>query len=349
MNKFDETRFQNITDLSNANILEAFIQRLGIESKIWLKLENGDYLFKIDGRFQQGFYEMIVSKVCSMIDVDCVNAYPAVFNGNKALKNKTASIFYTFAGKEEMAGVIVESYLENEKAVYLNLDDLYKRHNHNRYKNFEGRYSVKETTFALDKLRQEGYQIDFDIVEKLKKICLCDYLFCQTDRHGGNIEISFCKDDGKCSVKLAPMFDNGRCLGYSCHDKREVLKMCKKDCQKFVVELDDYDFLSGKDKKTPTGKRLAREILSDSALKQTYNKLTSLNFEQIVGEVANIYPTAIDKSQQNLAILTFKTRLAMLEKFIKKERLRNDNGFEKIIKKLLNKKFNKDCDEKELI
>ena len=349
MEKFDKTKFQNITDLSYANILDSFIQRLGIESKIWLKLKNGNYLFKIDGRFKQGFYEMIVSKVCSMIDIDCVNAYPAVFNGDRALKNKTASIFYSFVGKKDLAGVIVESYLEKSKqTTCITLDDFDRRYNLNRCGHFKGGYSVKEATFALDKLKQEGCQVDFDIVKKLKNICLCDYLFCQTDRHRGNIEFLFCQDNGKCSVKLAPMFDNGRCLGYSCHDKNEVLKMCKQDCQKFVMELDDYDFLSGERKKTNAGKNLAREILKDLDLKQTYNKLALLDFEQIVSEVADIYPVQVDKQQQDLAVLVFRTRLAMLEKYIKLEKSKKDKNFEELVKKLLNKSI-KNCNEEEFV
>ncbi|HBB45086.1 MAG TPA: hypothetical protein DCZ34_03075 [Clostridiales bacterium] len=344
---YKQTKNEKVVDLSSVDILDSYINRIGIESKIWVELEKGDYLFKIDDSFQQGFYEMIVSRVCDAVGIDCVKVQPAVFNCEQSVSNKAKASFYSFIWNKNLVGVLIESYLKNNPTC-LNLDALDKKFNKNKYERMRFAYSVKEAKLLIEQLKQSGYDVDSSIVEKLKDMCLCDYLLCQEDRHRGNIEFLFYNYNGKCHVKLAPMFDNGRCLGYSCHDKNEVLKMCKQDCQKFVMELDDYDFLSGERKKTNAGKNLAREILKDLDLKQTYNKLALLDFEQIVSEVADIYPVQVDKQQQDLAVLVFRTRLAMLEKYIKLEKSKKDKNFEELVKKLLNKSI-KNCNEEEFV
>lgn len=351
MGNCKQTKNKEIVDLSCVDILDSYINRTGVESKIWIELENGNYLFKIDDSFQQGFYEMIVSNVCNAIGVDCVEVKPAVFNCERMTENKATSSFYSFMlpWNRKMAGVLVKSYLNGNSAC-LNLDALDKKFNKNKYERMRFAYSVKEAKLLIEQLKQSGYDVDSSIVEKLKAMCLCDYLLCQEDRHRGNIEFLFYNyNNGKCHVKLAPMFDNGRCLGFDCNVWIEIVKLCRRNNARFVMEIEDYDFLSGKCKKVNEGKALAREILIDENLRKTFVKLSSINFEQIVKSVAKSYPSTVSEKRQKLAIMAFKMRVAKLERYLKVESLKTDKKLNRLVNKLLDKKTVKNCDGKELI
>ena len=291
---------------------------------------------------------MIVSRVCDAVGIDCVKVQPAVFNCEQSVSNKAKASFYSFIWNKNLVGVLIESYLKNNPTC-LNLDALDKKFNKNKYERMRFAYSVKEAKLLIEQLKQSGYDVDSSIVEKLKDMCLCDYLLCQEDRHRGNIEFLFYNYNGKCHVKLAPMFDNGRCLGFDCNEWTEIVKLCRRNNARFVMEIEDYDFLSGKCKKVNEGKALAREILIDENLRKTFVKLSSINFEQIVKSVAKSYPSTVSEKHQKLAIMAFKMRVAKLERYLKVESLKDDKKLNRLINKLLDKKTVKNCDEKELI
>lgn len=48
-----------------------------------------------------------------------------------------------------------------------------------------------------------------------------DYLICNRDRHGANIELLL-NDNGK--VRIAPLFDQGLSLLFSCYDNQENIQ-----------------------------------------------------------------------------------------------------------------------------
>jgi hypothetical protein len=62
-----------------------------------------------------------------------------------------------------------------------------------------------------------------------------DYLILNRDRHGANIEVL--RNERKKTVRLAPLFDHGLSLLYSCLNEKEAEKfdvMEDKRCQNFI-------------------------------------------------------------------------------------------------------------------
>ena len=67
------------------------------------------------------------------------------------------------------------------------------------------------------------------------EMLVCDFLILNRDRHGANMEVLRNRRNGR--VRLAPLFDNGLSLAFSCKDKESLAKfnvMEDKRVQSFV-------------------------------------------------------------------------------------------------------------------
>lgn len=88
-------------------------------------------------------------------------------------------------------------------------------------KNFRKSSQEKMAFDAYFDLMREGSEQPIDFCKKrgwedqIYKMMVFDYLICNRDRHGANIEL-IQDEDG--SIKLAPLFDHGVSLLFSCYD-----------------------------------------------------------------------------------------------------------------------------------
>ena len=111
-------------------------------------------------------------------------------------------------------GCLIKSYLNKDVIESISLAEMTIFEQ--RQKNVILHVTDPTSTLATAKFfcDQKGYALDAGVYEKLKAIALFDYVSGQTDRNDSNIEFLVYKRDGKKCVKLAPLFDNGRCFGY---------------------------------------------------------------------------------------------------------------------------------------
>ncbi len=77
----------------------------------------------------------------------------------------------------------------------------------------------------------------------IQEMLVVDYLILNRDRHGANMEVL---RDRKGNVRLAPLFDHGLSLLYSCHTEREIK---------------DFDLMADKPVQCFVGSRSAKENL----------------------------------------------------------------------------------------
>ena len=101
-----------------------------------------------------------------------------------------------------------------------------------------------ESKIALDtfyQLERNETETPFDFCKRnrwqsyIYKMLVVDYLILNRDRHGANIEVLRSKRDGK--IRIAPVFDHGLSLLFSCHTEEDVRKydvMEDKQVQCFV-------------------------------------------------------------------------------------------------------------------
>ena len=78
----------------------------------------------------------------------------------------------------------------------------------------------------------------------IREMLLADFLLCNRDRHGANMEVLMKRKEG--SVRLAPLFDHGLSLLYSCHTEEEVRQfdiMADRPVQCFVGSRSAFDNL----------------------------------------------------------------------------------------------------------
>ena len=86
--------------------------------------------------------------------------------------------------------------------------------------------------------------------EYIDRMIAVDYIILNRDRHGANIEVL--RNPRKHGLRIAPLFDHGLSLMYSCASDEEVNKfdvMADKRCQNFIGGYSCFDnltLLSGK-------------------------------------------------------------------------------------------------------
>ena len=92
-------------------------------------------------------------------------------------------------------------------------------------KNFRKNSQEKMAFDAYFELMRQGKEMPIDFCKKrgwdeqIYKMMVFDYLICNRDRHGANIEL-IQNEDG--TIQLAPLFDHGVSLLFSCYDNEEM-------------------------------------------------------------------------------------------------------------------------------
>ena len=175
----------------------------GIEPKFWISIDETEYLYKYNPDFEDvTFGEVFISALCKSLGIKCVDA----------------SFAYGTVNGEKTKGCLVKSYIDDnifenislmritdklqEKWSILNNDCTRENTPDNIYEDL------------TNYLKGKNCEIDSSVLQDLKIMTLFDYVTAQIDRHEKNIEFLVTKEDGKLGIKLAPMFDNGRCFGF---------------------------------------------------------------------------------------------------------------------------------------
>ena len=171
---------------------------------------------------------------------------------------------------------MVRSYLKEENSETQSLDDIGDFYCNSKKLNY---YELDNPQTASEAIcyyaKQKGCVLDDDISDKLKTIALFDYVTAQGDRHGQNIEIITYVKNGYRHLKLAPLFDNGRCFGSVDLERGHVLP---RDAQGLfnmncVINSKSDEFLS-------TDFGIAYEIMNNKNLKELFNKMQKININQ---------------------------------------------------------------------
>ncbi len=311
MKRFDINLFKNCIDVNAKDIEQGDIEMSGIEEKIWLTKNNKKYLYKIDDEKVLGFYELIVSYLCHKIGVDCVNAYPAIDNNNK------------------QTGVVIESYLTDKHETQISLAKLVEKYS-DYFVQVDGSrlgYSVEEIEEIVQKLQILGFEVENNLIENLKETCLVDYLLFQYDRHFGNIEFLFSKENGKDCIRLAPMFDNGRCLNYDCVTFEDI--RCLMGNSEVCLSMTNRQ--SSDIDKVLNSKNIVyficKEIQNNKQLNEICSKLLTIDFDKLVDEIVSIYPKKIKQNKIDIIKKTYEIRLNLIKKYLKIAKLSNDEAF----------------------
>lgn len=178
--------------------------------KIYYKLSNFDSEKGVVGH--ECVNEIIVDRLLSLLEIE--HLHYQLIHADITLDGKTYETWVCASADFKKRG-------ETKAA----LDDYYQI-------NREG----TESRYAF--CRRNGWQHYVDTMIAV------DYLILNRDRHGANIEIL--RDARKKSIRIAPLFDHGLSLLYSCYDDREVETfdvMEDKLCQNFIGGRSVYENL----------------------------------------------------------------------------------------------------------
>ena len=115
---------------------------------------------------------------------------------------------------------------------------------------------------------------------------LFDYIICNRDRHGANIEVL--RSGRKHTIRIAPLFDHGLSFLCSCYSDEEIEKfdiLDDKPCQNFIGSRSTFENLSYitnkntifKSKLKPQDKEILfsdlSSVLSETHLKKIWDML----------------------------------------------------------------------------
>lgn len=176
----------------------------GIEPKFWIVIDGVDYLYKYNPDFVDvTFGEVFVSALCKALGIKCVDSTFACG---------------TVRG-DETKGCLVKSYIEKDIYETIPLMRVTNKLN-DAWDTIDDDY-MKECTpqnileDLQNYLKDKNCDIDESVLQDLKVMALFDYVTAQVDRHEKNVEFLVTKHDGQLCLRLAPMFDNGRCFGFA--------------------------------------------------------------------------------------------------------------------------------------
>lgn len=267
----------------------------GVESKFWVEIDNSKYLFKFcyDKKFDLlAINEVFVSYLCKKLDISCVDAKFAI------CKTKNAPLY----------GCLVKSFLENDKQINESLFSLARRNKYEPSSKFST--SPKYFEGIIKQLKSDNVKIEPNFINNLKKIAFIDYLTCQMDRHAHNLEaIIEKKEDGSKYIKLAPMFDNGRCLAYNNYFYyRDLDDLELEDNQLFVMNS------------SFTGSNniygIVLEILYNKEIADLYQKVKQIDFSDLIKQFEIDSGVKIQPQIKNVIYYSILNKLDSIDKII---------------------------------
>ena len=263
----------------------------GVDPKFWVEIEGDKYLYKYydvekySDSCRRGqmrtICEVFVSALCKKLGIDCVKAS---FGSATIDKYLTIGGKKTPVAKQNIDGCLIKSYLTKDVVEAISLRDItmFVQRQKDAILLVNDPKSTYETAkFFCDKNK---YTLADDTLQKLKAIALFDYVSGQTDRHDSNIEFLVYKKDGKKCVKLAPLFDNGRCFGYRRFPSYELptppimLFHMNKYCDSFERE-ELLSYVNG----------IACELANDKELFKLFEEIQKINIDETLEELSTVY------------------------------------------------------------
>ena len=193
----------------SSNINSRRAVSVGVEPKFWVDIDGVDYIYKFyyPKKVQnlvfaemRTFNEVLVSRLCKKLGIDCIDVEFAKANINKGND-----------GDVSTKGCLIKSYLDDcvESISMEEISTYYNRHKDIMLELNDPFFAYRAIKFFCDR---EGFALDDGVLENLKQIAVFDFVTGQSDRNFNNIELLSYEKDGKQHIKLAPMFDNGRCF-----------------------------------------------------------------------------------------------------------------------------------------
>jgi len=218
------------------------------QTKSYYKLSNFDPMHGVVGH--ECINEIIVDRLLSILGVEHLH-YELIF----------AEI--EVEGRSYRTWLCRSEDFKKRRESKAALDDYYRLH----AENGEGRYE-----FCV----RSGWKKYIDTMLAV------DYLILNRDRHGANIEVL--RNAGEKSIRIAPLFDHGLSLLYSCISEAEVKKydiLEDRRCQNFIGGYSCYENLKYIDNKkgifknelTPSDRSFLFEGLEDTLPEIYFEKI----------------------------------------------------------------------------
>ncbi len=303
---------------------------IGVDPKFWVNIDGNKYLYKYyeEEKFSdtcrrgqmRSINEVLVGILCKKLGIECVESsfgsakvdYCINFGGKKSSIEKM-----------DTKGCLIKSYLNKDVIESISLAEMTIFEQ--RQKNVILHVTDPTSTLATAKFfcDQKGYALDAGVYEKLKAIALFDYVSGQTDRHDSNIEFLVYKRDGKKCVKLAPLFDNGRCFGYRRFPSYELptppimLFQMNKYCDSFERE-ELLSYVNG----------IACELTKDKELFKLFEKIQKINIDEALKELSLVYDAKIPDDIAKFISYTWQDGIQSINEAL--DKISNQNIREKI-------------------
>ena len=294
-------------------------EKEGLLLKHWLVYNGDRYLFKANYRYPMfetytNYGEVFYSRVLKKLGVKCVEAEFAI--------DKIQDV--------PVQGVMIKNFYDQSKYMdtmsYKKIFEFYTYSPDN--KNRIERYSSVEACLVAckDFAKRFDFKMDAKKMEKdLVKMAICDFFFCQSDRHDNNIEILFTHDG---EMEVAPAFDNGLNLGFpyftqlsnhyaeeKCSDGKEF----NGAYTIFTLRNFDVDMFNDKEREAEQLADIALYLKNHPECVRLVKNISNINVAQEIDEMESDCGFGIPESYKIVGQTILNTRMKMLEEQLIKE------------------------------
>jgi len=264
--------FYKIEDKHPENINYLYDEGLVIETDIynhyWLTIEGEKYYFK---ETRHHYQELIAYEIAKLLGYESAEYDLAYFNGIKGVISKNfKKEDCTYVNGAEILKNYYESDFETVKEMGLREDwkDYFKEPYYSEMKNLEIIWQALEHRYKLDG------RVDISVLmEQIVDLYIYSILISHSDRISLNWEI----EEGRNSVKLAPLFDNEN----SFFDEVEVYMSTSYDDNRSLLHESVRKFLSISDESFRERFIQKFDLLTEDLMREIFDKVESKIESQI--------------------------------------------------------------------
>lgn len=303
---------------------------IGVDPKFWVNIDGNKYLYKYyeEEKFSDScrrgqmrtINEVLVGVLCKKLGIECVESSfgSAQIGYSVNFGNKKSSV-----EKKDTKGCLIKSFLTKDIVESISLNEItyFTQIKKGVFLLVTDPISTYKTVKFF--CEQKGYSLDDDLYKKLKAIALFDYVSGQTDRHDSNMEFLVYKKGGKKCVKLAPLFDNGRCFGYRSFPSQEM-----PSPQIMLFQMNRYCDSAEREELLSYVNSIACELTKDKELFQLFEQIKKIDFNAVLKELAIDYGEEIPEDVAKFISYTWKDGIQSINEALVK--ISNQNIREKI-------------------
>ncbi len=219
--------------------------------KKYYKLSNFDPTKGIIGH--ECINEIIVDRLLTILDVDHLSY--ELINANIEIEGRKYNTYLCAS----------EDFKEKGESK-IALDDYYRANAENGQSHY-------------DYCKSQGWQ------EYIDQMLVVDYIILNRDRHGANIELL--RNARAHTLRIAPLFDHGISLLYSCQTDEEAKSfdiMADKKCNNFIGSFSCLENLS----LLPKGHKLFKGMLKPQHKDVIFEGLTDILSEVFIDQIWNM-------------------------------------------------------------